>query len=178
VLFRSLADPARTDRYDELILKYSEKYRLNPRLLKGIIAAESEFLTRAVSPDGAIGLMLLMPGTAREFGAEEGRFHDPEQNIMAGAAYLSHLFSRAWKIYKLDPKISFARAPLWLLERVIAAYNAGPRFLRKDGIYRETREYVTKVLLFMRSPVSLFRREPIAPGPALPQPSPTAGALQ
>src|SRR5277367_3981975 len=67
-----LAHPEVTDRYDDLILKYAEAYHLEPRLLKAVIAAESEFLLEAVSPRGAHGLMQVMPATAREMGVDFG----------------------------------------------------------------------------------------------------------
>lgn len=164
---RLLAEPAKTDRYDPLILKYAGRYGLNPRLLKAIVAAESEFVRRARSRRGALGLMQLMGSTAQEMGVS-GDLAEPEHNIRAGAAYLKHLFARAWKRYRLEPRLPLSQAPLWVTQKVIAAYNAGPRFLWRKGLFRETREYLRKVLLFMRSPVSLIRREPLAPGPALP----------
>lgn len=163
--FRNLlANPEATDRYDRIILKYSQKYGLNPRLLKAIVAAESEFVRKATSPKGALGLMQLMAGTAREMGVAPERLDDPEQNIRAGASYLRHLFARAWRRYRLGNRASFAQAPLWLTQRVIAAYNAGPRFLSRDRLFRETRDYIRKVILFMRTPVTVLRRHrPAAP---------------
>ncbi|MFC1680156.1 transglycosylase SLT domain-containing protein, partial [Elusimicrobiota bacterium] len=63
--FRILMNrPQVTDRYDEIILKYAELHDLDPRLLKSIMSAESEFNHKARSPAGARGLMQLMPRTA------------------------------------------------------------------------------------------------------------------
>lgn len=153
-----LSKPEVTDRYDELILKYAQAYHLDARLLKAVIAAESEFLTAAVSPKGAHGLMQVMPRTAEEMGIPRSRLHEPEFNIAAGAAYIAHLFERAFKKYKLKG-VRFHEAPLWLKQRIIAAYNAGPKFLFRDGgWYKQTRDYVRKVLLFYNSRVTDFRR--------------------
>jgi len=154
-----LNHPEVTDLYDEIILKNAEIYHLVPRLLKSVIAAESEFFLGAVSPRGARGLMQVMPATAREMGVPFHHLEVPEDNIRAGAAYLARLFSAAWGYYKLG-NLSYADAPLWLKQRVIAAYNAGPRFLFHDRWYSQTKSYVRKVILFYRSRVTDFRRAP------------------
>ena len=157
-----LSRPNVTDRYDELILKYARANRLDARLLKSIIAAESEFALAAVSPRGARGLMQVMPRTAEEVGVPRERLSDPEFNIAAGAAYLALLFAAAWRRYKLKG-VRYHEAPLWLKQRIIAAYNAGPRFLfREHGWYRQTRDYVRKVLLFYHSRVTDIRRGGLA----------------
>jgi len=81
-LFRALlAHPETTDRYDDLIFKYARLHRLEPRLLKAIIAAESEFSTGALSPRGARGLMQVMPRTAEEMGISRAELSEPEANI-------------------------------------------------------------------------------------------------
>lgn len=172
VFQRLLGDPGRTDRYDSIILRHAQRLGLDPRLLKAVIAAESEFSRTALSRSGARGLMQLMGPTARAMGVAPSELSDPEQNIKAGAAYLKHLFERAWRRFKLEPRLPFSRAPLWLTQRVLAAYNAGPRFLTRRALWRETREYLKKVILFMKSPLTQLRREPLAPGPALPTPPP------
>jgi soluble lytic murein transglycosylase-like protein len=164
-----LAHPEQTDRYDEIILKYAQIYHLDARFLKAIVAAESEFLIAAVSPRGARGLMQVMPRTAEEMGIPRERLAEPEYNIAAGAAYVAHLFQTAFRKYKLKG-VRFHEAPMWLKQRIIAAYNAGPRFLfRHDGWYRQTRDYVRKVLLYYHSPVTDFRRaaSPLEGGPRL-----------
>jgi len=151
-----LKHPERTDRFDALILRYSDSRGLDPRLVKAIVAAESEFHLRARSPAGALGLMQLLPATAGEMGVHRARLFDPASNIRAGAAYLTHLFMRALKIYRLR-EIRFRDAPRWLVEKVLAAYNAGPRFLTRGSWYRQTRLYVRKVLLYYQSRVTEFR---------------------
>ena len=154
-LTRRLSRPE-SGRYDELISAYSQRSELDPRLVKAVIAAESEFVPRAKSPAGALGLMQVMPDTAGSVGVNGKALFDPEANIHAGTAYLAYLFTRAWKRYHLEG-VSFSLAPAWLVSRVIAAYNAGPRFLARRKLYRQTREYVRKVLLFYRSEVTRLR---------------------
>jgi membrane-bound lytic murein transglycosylase B len=154
-----MAHPEVTDQYDDLILKYAEAYGLEPRLLKAVIAAESEFMLEAVSPRGAHGLMQVMPATAREMGVDFGDLHDPEHNIQAGAAYVAHLFASAFKKFNLKG-VRFQDAPLWIKERVIAAYNAGPRFLWHNRWFTQTKQYVRKVMLFYGSKVTDLRRPP------------------
>ncbi|MBI5629543.1 MAG: transglycosylase SLT domain-containing protein [Elusimicrobia bacterium] len=154
---RLLGHPEKTDRFDAIILKHAQAYHLDPRLLKAIIAAESEFFFGARSPRGARGLMQVMPRTAKEMGVSQDRLTDPEFNIKAGARYLAHLFQRAWRRYKLKG-VRFQNAPVWLKARIVAAYNAGPKFLYRDRWYRQTRDYVRKVQMFYRSRVTDFLR--------------------
>lgn len=173
-----LNNPERTDRYDAIILKHARFYRLDPRLLKAVIAAESEFVTTAVSPKGALGLMQVMPKTAEAMGVPPHKLTKPEWNIRAGAAYLAWLFNAAWKRYKLQG-VRYADAPLWIKQRIIAAYNAGPRFLfRYGGWHTQTKHYVRKVLLFHGSAVTDMARPSRAyeAAPALPA-APTFGTL-
>lgn len=156
--FKILASqPAKTDRYDALILKHSQRHQLDARFIKAIIAAESEFDADALSPRGAKGLMQVMPATARELGVHARNLHDPEANIRAGTAYFNVLFKTAWRKYKLKG-VRYHDAPPWLLQRIIAAYNAGPRFLSSGRFYPQTRGYVRKVLLYYDSPVTEFHR--------------------
>lgn len=126
-----------------LIAKAAEKHKVRPALVKSIVAAESGFDPAAISPKGAIGLMQLMPSTAEQFGADPT---DPAQNIDAGAHYLHVLIQK------------YRGRKDWL-NRVIAAYNAGPGVVdRYRGIppYRETRQYVARVRNFLR----IFEHEP------------------
>ncbi len=99
-------------------------------LLRAVIDVESAWRADAVSPKGAIGLMQLMPDTARRFGTTRPR--DPVANLDAGAAYLRHL---------IDSHANLGLA--------LAAYNAGEGAVQRHrGIppYAETRRYVPKVL--------------------------------
>jgi soluble lytic murein transglycosylase-like protein len=124
-------------KYDHLITKAADKYNLNSALIKAIIKAESNFNHKAVSPVGAQGLMQLMPKTASSLNVDDS-FH-PEKNIEGGARYLSYLL----KTYKGD------------LSLALAAYNAGEKAVAKYNYnippYRETQNYVKRVLSFYQS---------------------------
>lgn len=139
--------------YDALIRSYADRSGLDARLVKAVIAAESEFTPKAKSPAGALGLMQVMPATSREMGVSGRALFEPEANIRAGTKYLAHLFARAWLKYHLKG-VSYKDAPAWVVQRVVAAYNAGPRFLAHRKLYRQTRDYIRKVMLFYRSEVS------------------------
>jgi soluble lytic murein transglycosylase-like protein len=149
---RLMRRPGR-DRYDALIRAEAADAGLDPRLVKAVVAAESEFSARARSRAGALGLMQVMPATADSVGVPGRRLLDPAANVRAGTRYLAYLFARAWERFHLKG-VPFARAPAWLLRRVIAAYNAGPRWISQRPAYRQTRAYVRKVLAFYSSSVS------------------------
>ncbi len=121
---------SKRDRFDDLIATHSHEHGVSPLLVKAVIQAESAFNPSAVSPKGALGLMQLMPATARELGVHNP-FH-PEQNIRGGVTYLKRLLD----MYDQDVTLA------------LAAYNAGPGSVAKYGTippYRETREYVRKI---------------------------------
>jgi soluble lytic murein transglycosylase-like protein len=165
--FRALlADPDKTDRYDELIFKYARRNHLDARFVKSIMAAESEFDPGAVSPSGARGLMQVMPRTSEQLGVPAYKLQDPEGGIKAGSAYLQDLFRIAWKDYHLEG-VRYTDAPPWVLQRVIAAYHSGPKALRGRRWYASTRAYVRKVVLYYNSNVTDLRR-PRASARALP----------
>lgn len=156
--FRRLLARPESRRYDGLISAYASRHGLDPALVKAVAAAESEFTARAKSPAGALGLLQVMPATAEEMGVPGRLLFDPEANIRAATAYLAHLFARAWRRYGLRG-VPYAKAPSWVVQRVIAAYNAGPRFLAHRRLYRQTRDYIRKVLLYYRSPLARVDRE-------------------
>jgi soluble lytic murein transglycosylase-like protein len=119
--------------YDAHIESISRRYGLDHRLIKALIKAESRFDSEAVSQKGAIGLMQLMPETARTMGVSDPL--DPKQNIEGGVRYLKHLL----KQFHND------------LPLALAAYNAGPDAVKRYGgipPFKETREYLKKVLEF------------------------------
>jgi len=124
---------ARSTDYDAAIARAAQAASVRPELVRAVIVVESGFNPRAISRRGAIGLMQLLPTTARRYGAFNA--FDPEQNIRAGALYLSDLMAR------------FGEKKL---ELVLAAYNAGENAVEKYGRhvppYRETRAYVPNVL--------------------------------
>jgi len=152
--FHHLVRAPDTDLYDTLIVRQAQRRRLNPRLLKAVIAAESGFDPRARSPRGALGLMQVLPSTAREMGVY-GSLEDPANNIAAGAAYLAVLHSAAYRRYRMTG--SYASAPYWLEKRVVAAYNAGPKALGGTGWCRQTRLYADKVMFFYHSDLAQVR---------------------
>jgi soluble lytic murein transglycosylase-like protein len=113
----------------ELADQAADKYGLPRNLVRSVMAAESGFATQAVSPKGAIGLMQLMPSTARDLGVNA---QDPAQNVDAGARYLRDLLIKY-------------NGALW---HALAAYNAGPEAVDKyNGIppYLETIRYVYRI---------------------------------
>lgn len=125
------AGKGRLERWRDSIRAAAERYKLPEALLRAVMAVESNFDHRALSEKGAMGLMQLMPGTAKDMYVADA--WDPEQNIEGGARYLRILTNR----YGGDPV------------QVIAAYNAGPEAVRRAGggvpNIPETREYVRKV---------------------------------
>lgn len=122
----------RSTPWEEHIQAAAEKYGLAPPLLRAVMAVESNFDPAAISNKGATGLMQLMPATARDMYVDD--LNDPRQNIEGGARYLRLLQDQ----FGND------------LEKVLAAYNAGPEAVRRSGgalpPFPETRAYVKKVL--------------------------------
>jgi soluble lytic murein transglycosylase-like protein len=120
-----------TGRYESLVVEHAERHAIRPELVRAVIQVESGFNPRARSPKGAMGLMQLMPATARELGVVNP--FDPEDNIRGGTRYLRQLLDR----YGGDERLA------------LAAYNAGAgavdRYGRAVPPYRETRDYVRKV---------------------------------
>jgi hypothetical protein len=113
----------------ELAEAAAAKYGIPPALIRSVMAQESAGRTSAVSPKGAIGLMQLMPGTARDLGVDP---YDPVQNVDGGARLLRDL------LVKYDHG-------LW---HALAAYNAGEGAVQKyNGVppYRETVNYVKRI---------------------------------
>jgi soluble lytic murein transglycosylase-like protein len=117
--------------FDPLIQEHASQQGVRPELVRAVIQVESAFNPRAVSPKGAMGLMQLMPATAKQFGVLDP--FNPAENIRAGVTYLRQLLD------KYSNNIQLA----------LAAYNAGPAAVDKYGSqvppYKETRNYVTKI---------------------------------
>ena len=126
--------------YAREIREAAERYGVEEGLVKAVIRVESGFNSRAISPKGARGLMQLMPGTASMLGVRDS--FDPRQNIDGGVRHLRGLIDR----FRSDLKLA------------LAAYNAGEQAVMNHGgipPYRETRDYVTRILgLFTPTPAS------------------------
>lgn len=118
------------------------KYNVPVELICGVILQESGGNARAVSPAGAQGLMQLMPKTAKRFGVENS--FDPAQNIDGGTRYLRFLLDR------FDGNI----------ELTLAGYNAGEGAVAKHGNkvppFRETQQYIPKVLGYTQSMINIL----------------------
>jgi soluble lytic murein transglycosylase-like protein len=121
----------------EHIKQAAEKYRLPEALLLAVMAVESNYDQAALSEKGAMGLMQLMPGTAKDMYVADA--WDPAQNIEGGARYLRILANQ----YDGD------------MVKTLAAYNAGPEAVRRAGGavpgIPETQEYVRKVVALYQS---------------------------
>lgn len=118
----------------------SSTYNIPLNLLLAVAKAESDFDPNCTSSSGAMGIMQLMPATAKELGVTNA--YDPEQNIMGGAKYLAENL----QIFDGDTELA------------VAAYNAGRGAVQKyDGIppYTETQNYVKKVLSYMNENISV-----------------------
>lgn len=140
--FTAQAPRSRKSKYDHLIRQASRKHRVDFNLIKAVMEVESGFNPRGTSHKGAQGLMQLMPETARFLGIIDA--YDPWQNIMGGSRYLGMML----ETFDGDMRLA------------LAAYNAGPKAVRKYGAippYRETQGYVRKVL-------DCYRKEQDRPG--------------
>lgn len=128
--------PVDSTRFDELIKTTARNFGVDSHLVKAVIHVESAFRPYARSPKGALGLMQIMPGTARRFGARN--ISNPEENIYIGVKYLR------WLLKYFNNREILA----------LAAYNAGEGAVDKYGgipPYPETRNYVQKVLRARRA---------------------------
>jgi len=126
---------ARRARYAPLIEAAARRYALEPELVHAVVRAESAYDADAQSHKGAVGLMQLMPETARRYGVHDRR--DPAANVRGGVRYLRDLLAQFRN-----------------LRLALAAYNAGENAVLRYGNtvppYPETRAYVEKVIRFYR----------------------------
>lgn len=142
-LLQALAQHPNLKKYEALLEQAAREFKLEPALLKAIMAAESGFNPGAVSAKGAIGLMQVMPETAARYGLQADKkksiaqkLTDPKTNIRLGARYLH------------DLHLLFPQRP----DLVLASYNAGEgavqKYDNKIPPYPETRNYVKLVTEF------------------------------
>lgn len=120
---------------DAIFEKAADTYGVDVELLKAMAKAESNFNPNATSKAGAMGVMQLMPATAKSLGVTDA--YDPEQNIMGGAKYIASLLEQ------YDGNVSYA----------LAAYNAGSGNVAKYGgipPFEETQNYVAKILGYLQ----------------------------
>jgi len=115
--------------FGEIIDSVAAQHGVSPQLVRAVIKVESDYQQRARSRKGAMGLMQLMPDTARRFAVADP--YNPRQNIEGGIKYLKTLLDRF-------PTVGLA----------LAAYNAGEAAVDRWGMppYAETRDYVTRIL--------------------------------
>jgi soluble lytic murein transglycosylase-like protein len=123
--------------YEAMIEDAARLHRISPALVKAVIQAESKFDTRAVSSHGAVGLMQILPSTARSMGVSSP--HEPAANITAGVRYLRLLLDQ----FGDDEYLA------------LAAYNCGPEAIKRYGgkmpPFSETRSFVTQVMRYYQS---------------------------
>jgi soluble lytic murein transglycosylase-like protein len=123
---------ANKKKFAELIEQAAYRHQVDAKLVHAVIQTESAYNSTAQSSKGAVGLMQLMPDTARRFGVTDR--NDPDQNVDGGTRYLKHL------INLFNPNLDLA----------VAAYNAGEnaviRYNNSIPPYPETQNYVKQVL--------------------------------
>jgi soluble lytic murein transglycosylase-like protein len=115
----------------DIIKSAADRHQIDPKLAMAVAVAESGLEPQAVSPAGAVGVMQLMPETARSLGVRN--INDPRDNIDGGVRYLKEMLTT----FNGD------------ITKAVAAYNAGPEAVKQYGgipPYPETRAYVSKVL--------------------------------
>ncbi|MEN8136471.1 MAG: transglycosylase SLT domain-containing protein [Thermodesulfobacteriota bacterium] len=121
--------------FDAMIRQAAKRYQVDPRLVKSVIRAESNFNSLAVSRKGAVGLMQLMPETADDMQVLDP--FDPKENIYGGTRYLRKMLG----LFKGNLRLA------------LAAYNAGPNRVISLGRvphFKETQNYVRKVQYFYK----------------------------
>lgn len=134
VIFKRLQKTPNVERFESLVKSEAERQKLEPALVKAVIAVESAYDPAAVSPKGAVGLMQLIPGTAARYGVR--KIADPQENVSGGTRYLRDLMD----MFNGN------------LQLALAGYNAGEGAVQKyrNSIppYPETQAYVKLVMQF------------------------------
>ena len=123
----------RAKQYEPVIQEASKTYGVDPELIRAVIRAESNFKNESTSPKGAMGLMQIMPQTAKDLGIRDA--YDPRENILGGTRYLKGLLER----YRGD------------VPTALAAYNWGMGNVerRPEKLPRETQVYISRIQQFM-----------------------------
>jgi soluble lytic murein transglycosylase-like protein len=123
--------------YEALIQEVAKKHEISPALVKAVIQAESKFDSNAISSQGAVGLMQILPSTGRSMGILT--LNEPGDNVLAGVLYLKTLL----KEFDDDEYLA------------IAAYNCGPDAVRRYGNqmppFTETKVFVSRVMAYYQS---------------------------
>jgi soluble lytic murein transglycosylase-like protein len=123
--------------FEDVIASVAREHEVSPALVKAVIQAESRFNPRAVSSNGAVGLMQILPSTGRSVGVRN--LSRPEDNIVAGVRYLKTLLDE----FGDDEVLA------------LAAYNCGPDMIRRNGNIippiTETRSFVNQVMEYYQS---------------------------
>ncbi|MDR1167111.1 MAG: lytic transglycosylase domain-containing protein [Deltaproteobacteria bacterium] len=123
--------------YEELIQTTAREHDVSPALVKAVIQAESRFNSHAISAQGAVGLMQILPSTARSVGVSTP--HAPRENVLAGVRYLKTLLEEFGDEEYL----------------AVAAYNCGPEIIKRYGNkippYGETNSFVAQVMEYYQS---------------------------
>ena len=122
---------AQSTNVEEIIDTFAQKYDIDADFIKAMIKQESGFNSKATSKKGAMGLMQLMPATAKELGVVDA--YNPTQNIEGGVKYIKSLLDK----FQGDEKLA------------LDAYNAGPNAVKKYGgipPYKETQNYVNSIM--------------------------------
>lgn len=120
----------KAEEYEDIIQTAASETGVSENLIKAVITAETCFRPQAISPQGAAGLMQLMPATAQRFGAYDSSI---DNNVQAGARYLG------WLLKRYEGSIQHA----------VAAYNSGEGTVDRHGLdvpYRETQDYIQRVM--------------------------------
>jgi hypothetical protein len=155
--------PVAGNSVNELVAAAASRYGVDAGLITSVIAVESNFDPKAVSPKNARGLMQLLPETAARFGVKDA--FDPKENIEAGTQYLRELLDT----YHNDVTLA------------LAAYNAGPVRVQQYGTvppFRETVSYVRRVKRTYANSKSMpaaNTTKPTSPIPATATPLPPPG---
>jgi soluble lytic murein transglycosylase len=132
---RAVTQDADPNFFDAMIRQAAKRYQVDPRLVKSVIRAESNFDYLAVSRMGAVGLMQLMPETADDMEVLDP--FDPKENIYGGTRYLRKMLG----LFNGNLRLA------------LAAYNAGPTRVISLGRvprFKETQNYVRKVQFFYK----------------------------